>query len=44
MTSQPIVQIVDWSQAESSARKIRDAVFIVEQKVPIELEWDHWDS
>ena len=44
MTSQPIVQIVDWSQAESSARKIRDAVFIVEQMVPIELEWDHWDS
>ena len=44
MKHHPIVSVFDWTQAQARARKIRDAVFIVEQKVPVELEWDDWDS
>ena len=40
----PIVQLLDWQQAQANARRVRDAVFIVEQKVPLELEWDEWDA
>jgi len=40
----PIIQVLHWSQAEARARRVRDAVFIVEQKVPVELEWDEWDA
>jgi len=40
----PIIQVLDWNQAEARARTVRDAVFVVEQKVPVELEWDEWDA
>lgn len=40
----PIIQVLDWNQAEARARRVRDAVFIVEQKVPVDLEWDEWDA
>lgn len=40
----PIVLLLDWQQAQANARRVRDAVFIVEQKVPHELEWDEWDA
>jgi len=44
MTTPAIIHIVDWKNAASRARKVRDAVFIVEQKVPVDLEWDDWDA
>ncbi len=40
----PVIQVLDWGEAEARARSVRDAVFIVEQKVPVELEWDEWDA
>jgi predicted GNAT family N-acyltransferase len=33
-----------WSEALPLARPVREAVFIVEQNVPRELEWDQWDE
>ncbi len=44
MTEKPIIQVLDWNQAKARARRVRDAVFIVEQKVPVALEWDEWDA
>ncbi len=43
MTEQALIQVLDWSHAEARARHVRNAVFILEQKVPVELEWDEWD-
>ncbi|MGD9729140.1 MAG: GNAT family N-acetyltransferase [Nitrospiraceae bacterium] len=37
------VEPVDWTKAEPAIRTIREAVFIVEQAVPEELEWDGLD-
>lgn len=37
------VRITDWHQARDAARAIRTEVFIREQKVPEELEWDDDD-
>lgn len=44
MPETPIIQVLDWNQAEPHARQVRDAVFIVEQNVPAALEWDDWDA
>lgn len=38
------VQILPWSQARDTARAIRYAVFVEEQGVPVELEWDDQDE
>ena len=38
------VELVDWAHAEASIRPIRETVFIREQAVPEELEWDGLDS
>ena len=38
------VEVVDWADAEPLLRPIRIAVFIHEQGVPEELEWDGLDS
>ena len=35
---------VDWKQAEASLRQIREQVFMREQNVPEELEWDGLDE
>jgi predicted GNAT family N-acyltransferase len=35
---------VAWSEAHSVLRAIRTAVFIEEQRVPVELEWDGVDA
>lgn len=43
MTQPAIIQVVDWSHAEARAREVRNLVFIIEQGVPVELEWDDWD-
>ncbi|TWG83321.1 putative GNAT family N-acyltransferase [Cupriavidus gilardii J11] len=38
------VKILPWSEARDVARAIRYAVFVEEQGVPVELEWDDWDE
>lgn len=37
------LRIVDWEDEASALRMIRTAVFIHEQRVPEELEWDEFD-
>lgn len=37
------IRIVPWSEARPDAMSVRDAVFVVEQRVPPELELDEWD-
>ena len=37
------VELVDWVEAEPAIRTIREAVFVSEQAVPKELEWDGLD-
>ena len=38
------VRIADWQQDNADLRRIREAVFIAEQSVPPELEWDGYDD
>ena len=38
------VRLADWSQDEPALRHVRRTVFIVEQSVPEELEWDGIDA
>ncbi|WP_019141023.1 GNAT family N-acetyltransferase [Noviherbaspirillum massiliense] len=34
----------DWDALKNDAQPIRYEVFVTEQKVPVELEWDEWDA
>src|SRR5262249_40578738 len=38
------IRIMIWREALPLARPVRERVFIDEQKVPRELEWDEWDE
>ncbi|MBY4897474.1 GNAT family N-acetyltransferase [Cupriavidus sp. AU9028] len=38
------VRLLPWSEARDTARAIRYAVFVEEQGVPVELEWDDHDD
>jgi len=38
------LHVVDWSGGEVPLRAVRDAVFVVEQNIPAELEWDAFDA
>jgi len=38
------VHLLDWNAARERARRVREEVFVREQNVPIELEWDEWDE
>ena len=38
------VQVVDWHDAQETLKSIRKSVFIDEQHVPKELEWDGLDT
>ncbi|GAB3378694.1 GNAT family N-acetyltransferase [Azotobacter armeniacus] len=38
------VRIADWQKDNADIRRIRDSVFIAEQAVPSELEWDSEDA
>ena len=38
------VRLVDWSGAGDELRAVRRAVFIVEQSIPEEMEWDADDA
>jgi predicted GNAT family N-acyltransferase len=44
MSSSVTVSILPWSEARETARAIRYAVFVEEQGVPVELEWDDQDD
>ncbi len=44
MTTGVNVRRADWEQDRDLLRRIREQVFIVEQKVPRELEWDEADA
>ena len=33
-----------WLELKPAARAVRHAVFLVEQGIPAELEWDQWDD
>lgn len=37
------VRIVNWEAEATAVRSIRTTVFIQEQRVPVELEWDEFD-
>ncbi|MDF2490907.1 MAG: family acetyltransferase, partial [Pseudomonas sp.] len=38
------VRLADWHKDNADIRRIREAVFIAEQSVPPELEWDSDDQ
>jgi predicted GNAT family N-acyltransferase len=38
------VRILTWQEAMPLARPVRETVFVGEQGVPVELEWDEWDA
>ena len=38
------IQITHWDEAKSQVMPIRHEVFIKEQEVPVELEWDEFDQ
>jgi len=38
------ISLVDWSAGELALRTVRHAVFVVEQRVPEDLEWDALDA
>ena len=38
------IEIADWDRDQETLRTIREAVFVVEQNVPVELEWDGVDQ
>lgn len=42
--SEVTVRLADWHKDNAELRRIRDAVFIAEQAVPPELEWDGEDE
>lgn len=39
-----VVRMLDWNAARDQARRVREEVFVREQGVPIEQEWDEWDE
>jgi predicted GNAT family N-acyltransferase len=44
MPAQFTVRIMAWRDALPLTRPVREKVFIEEQNVPRELEWDEWDE
>ncbi|MBT8118530.1 MAG: GNAT family N-acetyltransferase [Gammaproteobacteria bacterium] len=45
MIDQPIqCRVADWIQDKDALKSIRHRVFVEEQKVPVELEWDEYDE
>ena len=38
------VRLVDWSEAGDGLRAVRRAVFIAEQAIPEDMEWDAFDA
>ena len=44
MSTEIQVRRVNWLEAENELRYVRQQVFIVEQGIPPELEWDDQDA
>ncbi len=44
MNDAPAIEVVDWHERQDVLKAIRKSVFIDEQHVPKELEWDGLDS
>ncbi|SDI16199.1 GNAT family N-acetyltransferase [Pseudomonas panipatensis] len=44
MSNKIRVRLADWQKDNADLRRIREAVFIAEQAVPPELEWDAEDA
>lgn len=44
MTAEYRCRIADWNREAESLRAIRTQVFVVEQNVPQDLEWDEYDA
>ena len=38
------IELMSWDRARADARPIRLAVFVEEQRVPVEIEWDDQDD
>ncbi len=38
------LRVVEWAREEAMLRAVRFAVFVVEQNIPEELEWDEHDA
>src|SRR4249920_1757538 len=43
MTHPISIRILPWAAARVDAIRVREAVFVVEQRVPAEIELDEWD-
>src|SRR5215510_8739149 len=44
MAARFTVRIMAWREALPLARPVRVKVFVEEQRVPLDLEWDEWDE
>jgi len=44
MSDTPVIQVLSWNLACHRARAVRESVFVEEQRIPKELEWDEWDA
>ena len=44
MPSPFTIRVLDWNDAAALARPVREEVFVVEQRVPLEMEWDEHDA
>ena len=42
--SKVVVRIADWRKEKEQLSAVRRQVFIIEQQVPVELEWDEHDE
>jgi len=38
------IKLGDWEQLRAAAQPVRYQVFVIEQKVPVEMEWDEMDA
>ncbi|HEY8609516.1 MAG TPA: GNAT family N-acetyltransferase [Noviherbaspirillum sp.] len=38
------IRLGGWDELKAGAQAVRHAVFVVEQQVPVELEWDEMDA
>jgi len=38
------IRLADWEKDEGTLKAVRHAVFVVEQRVPVEIEWDGMDA
>lgn len=44
MNARVSIRILPWQSARVEAQRVREAVFVVEQGVPREIELDEWDE